>query len=394
MVPDNGGGNAFIVTIDASSCPNELIDVGLQQDRTIDQLDCYGEVDLEKWTSSRVELTIYNGLTNHSELDIDEINIRGNITNTTGATLGLHEDKFIHDGNLYNQAGAMIEIGDEVNLEDGNIDNAGVIMLIPGSLLVTEYTLLNSGQLNIYGGDCGADEIFDNNSTGTITGYGTLHGGADLFRNKGNIYAFGGSLAIGSFGPIINSGLLANKPSASLHITYVIAQGGDFNNPGTIEVNAGGGVTFDCNLINEPNGVIRLLGGTLGATKITQKAGATLEGDGKISGNLLLQENSRAALTGPTEIYGDVQIDANAILDINDGTTLIKGHCTCDNGTIHLKGGWLIPQSGLTNNNCNILWEPGLYNNIADFNLDGQVDFKDFADFADTWLWQTAWSTP
>jgi len=36
-------------------------------------------------------------------------------------------------------------------------------------------------------------------------------------------------------------------------------------------------------------------------------------------------------------------------------------------------------------------WEPGTYNNIADFNLDGQVNFKDFVDFAESWLWQASW---
>jgi hypothetical protein len=45
-------------------------------------------------------------------------------------------------------------------------------------------------------------------------------------------------------------------------------------------------------------------------------------------------------------------------------------------------------QAPLTNNNCNIIWEPGIYTNIADFNLHGIVNFKDFADFADVWLWQ------
>jgi len=50
--------------------------------------------------------------------------------------------------------------------------------------------------------------------------------------------------------------------------------------------------------------------------------------------------------------------------------------------------GAVIPQDGITNNG-NIIWEPGMYNNIADFNLDGKVDFKDFADFSGTWLWQS-----
>ncbi|GAI97908.1 unnamed protein product, partial [marine sediment metagenome] len=36
-------------------------------------------------------------------------------------------------------------------------------------------------------------------------------------------------------------------------------------------------------------------------------------------------------------------------------------------------------------------WQPGFYTNIADFNLDGKVNIKDFALFADTWLWQTSW---
>ncbi|HLB74809.1 MAG TPA: hypothetical protein VJJ98_12375 [Sedimentisphaerales bacterium] len=44
-------------------------------------------------------------------------------------------------------------------------------------------------------------------------------------------------------------------------------------------------------------------------------------------------------------------------------------------------------QGGLSGN-CDIKWEPGLYNNIADFNLDGNVNFADYAHFADTWLWQ------
>ena len=52
-----------------------------------------------------------------------------------------------------------------------------------------------------------------------------------------------------------------------------------------------------------------------------------------------------------------------------------------------MKGGRLIPQGGFTNNGI-VIWEPGLYNNIADFNLDGQVNIYDFADFAGTWLWE------
>ncbi|MBN2270891.1 MAG: hypothetical protein JXN61_09775 [Sedimentisphaerales bacterium] len=55
--------------------------------------------------------------------------------------------------------------------------------------------------------------------------------------------------------------------------------------------------------------------------------------------------------------------------------------------TIHMKGGRIIPQ-GTLSGNYDIKWEPGLYDNIADFNLDGNVNFADYACFPDTWLWQ------
>ena len=392
-VPDNNL-DTFAVTIDAGGGE---VEVGLQEDRTMDQLDCYGEVKLEKWTSGWVELTIYNGLTNHGELDIGDLNIRGNITNAAGATLSLYGgDKSINDGNVYNQAGAMIEVSDKLIVFDGNIDNAGVIMLVPGSFLETKHTLRNVGQINVFGGACGAFEIFDNNSTGTITGFGTLYGGADSFRNNGKIYAFGGSLAIGSFGPtIINSGLLSNLPASSLQITYVTGQGGSVNNEGTIETNAGGGVTFDCNLVNEPNGTIELLGGNLAATTITQKAGATFEGFGGITGDVIIEPNSPSEpnsiirLTGPTNVVGDVSVDSGATLEISDGQTLITGHTT-NNGTIHLIGGTVIFQGGYSGSG-NIINEAGTDRNHFDLNADGIEDFKDFAYFAETWLWRASW---
>ncbi|MHC4619351.1 MAG: hypothetical protein ACYTEQ_16520 [Planctomycetota bacterium] len=388
IVPDNGAGNTFVVAIDTSGCPNE-VQVGLQQDRTIDQLDCDGQLWLDAWTPGSLQLTIYNGLTNYGQLDIGDIDIRGDVTNTAGATLGLHDKQFIPDGSVYNKAGARIDISGDIHVEKGNIDNEGQIMVVPVSRLTTEHTLHNRGQINIWGGDCGADEIIDNDSAGTITGYGTLHGGTDLFSNEGKIYALGGSLAVGAFGPIINSGLLANKPSASLHVVYVTGGVESMNNQGTVEVNAGGGVTFDSSLVNTAN--VNLLGGTLAATTITQSAEANFAGFGSITADVVINTSADIKLTGPTNIVGDVTIGSNATLEISDGTTLITGHTTCNNGIIHMKGGRIIPQGGLTNNGCSIIWEPGTYTNVADFNLDGLVNFIDFAYLADTWLWLSAW---
>ena len=162
----------------------------------------------------------------------------------------------------------------------------------------------------------------------------------------------------------------------------------DPNNLGTITANAGGGVAFDNDLTNMPGGTIQLLGGSFAANNIIQKAGATFQGFGSIAGNIIeIEDNGLIELTGPTNIIGNMVIGANATLEISDGTTLVTGHTT-NNGTIHMKGGRLIPQGGLTNNG-NVIWEPGLYNNIADFNLDGQVNLADMAELSKTWLWQS-----
>ena len=379
IVPDNDG-NTFNVTINAGVGE---VNVGLQQSRTIDQLDCYGEVEIGKWTSNWVELTLVdaNGLTNYGNLSIDDLDIRGNVTNTAGAFLELNGVEINDD--LYNFAGATIEVEIENDVE-GNIQNEGTLIIGHASDILVDQTLHNTGQIQIYGGACGVDEILDNNSTGTIQGFGSVHGG-QLLRNKGEIYAYGGSLAVGIDGVLINTGTLSNYPVSSLHIKPAV----DVNNNGTIQVNAGGGVAFDCNIVNEPNGVIELLGGTLAATTITQTADANFAGFGGISGDIIIDSNGIIQLTGPTNIVGDVQIGVGATLEISDGTTLVTGHTT-NNGTIHMKGGRIIPQGGLTNNG-QIIWEPGTYSNAADFNLDGQVNLKDFANFADTWLWQSGW---
>ncbi|GAJ13051.1 unnamed protein product, partial [marine sediment metagenome] len=255
---------------------------------------------LQKWTSNWVELIPVDpsGLTNYGYLVIVGLVINGDVTNTAGATLELEDTEI--EGDLYNQAGATIEVfevSDEV-LVEGDVENAGSITVTPVSKLnVAGSTLHNTGQINIYGGSCIVyDGILDNNDTGVINGFGVIY--ADqLLRNKGGIYAFGGSLAIACNGPLTNTGLLGNNPSSSLHIKPTA----DVNNNGTIKVNAGG-VAFDCNLVNEPNGTIQLLGGNLSATQITQTADANLAGFGGITGDVFIDPNAIIELTGPTNI--------------------------------------------------------------------------------------------
>jgi hypothetical protein len=320
IVPDNSSWRTFVVTIDGGTSG---VEVGLEYDQTIDQLDCYGEVEFQIWTNDWVKLTFdAHGLTNHGHFTIEDPGMDIN-------------------GNLFNLSGATFEIScNEVAAISGSLDNAGVIMIIPNTGLWVGQTLRNAGHINVYASVWGVGELLDNNDTGVIQGFGFIYSN-QLLQNKGAIYASGGSLAIHSRGSITNTGILANKAVSSLHIKPAE----DVNNLGTIEVNAGGGVAFDCNMVNEPNAVIKLLGGTLAATTITQKAGATFQGFGGITGNIMINPNGLIELTGPTNIVGDVTIENNAVLEISNGQTLIVGH-TINNGFIRVVNGNAVFQGG------------------------------------------------
>jgi len=396
VVPDNGT-DAFNVTINGSSID---VEVGLQQHRTINQMVCYGNVELVTWTSEWVALTLTNpsGLRNYGKLEI-EPDITGNITNKSGAYL-LIDDTDIDDGNLYNEAGAKLETETLVGITNGNFTNDGSVFVRDYSELhVDGGSFTNNGTIQLKDGWIGNEgddnEDLVNTSSGSIWGSGNVVSADVNSVNEGNITASSGKLVLLAK-EIINTGTLESNPGSSLFLEVAVSE---VNNQGNIIVNSGSTVSVkleklftepnDCTLNNVPNGTIQLLGGVLSAATITQTADATFTGFGAISGNVIIETDGLISLTGPTNIVGDMQIGTGATLEINDSTTLITGQTTC-NGTIHMKGGYIIPQGGLSGT-CNVIWQPGIYTNVADFNLDGQVSLKDFAYFADTWLWQASW---
>lgn len=324
IVPDNSVSRTFAVTISTA----ERTRVGFNQDITIDQLDCYGHVDLEIGVN-RLQMVHTNGLTNHGKLEISgyggvEHRIDGNVTNTSGACIFISRKVDLH----------------------GQFNNNGDVFARPGSrLMIYDGSLINSGNFLIYNGLLVAqDHDLENSDSGVIQGFGMIH--SDLpIRNQGAIYAYGGSLVVSSEGLLLNTGVLGNKPLSSLHIKPAE----DVNNQGTIEVNAGGGVAFDCNVVNKPSATIQLLGGTLAAASITQSAGATFEGFGGITGDILIEPAGLIKLTGPTNIVGDVEIGENGTLEISDGNTLITGHTT-NNGVIRVVHGDVVFQGGYSGN--------------------------------------------
>jgi len=410
IVPFNSPSQKFYVTIDSNSIGAEKIEIYLDcpgcAPVLVNQVGCYGTVELTA-PGSGLTLLDPNGLTNHGSLEISikpsgSIEIRGNIRNLLNAYVKLwdvevtgnitnHGEMSIYDtyidGSLMNASPGILRTERMVEFE-GDIENAGLILVYPpAGEILTKAHLHNTGVIQLFGTMCVSNgTLFSNDTSGKITGYGLV--GDQVLANKGSIYSNGGSLLLAVEGTLSNSGLIGNSAATALNVMH-LGSPTDVNNSGTIEVNTGGGVAFDCNLSNEPNGLIRLLGGSLAAKAITQLADANFAGFGGITGDVVIDPNAIIKFTGPTNVVGDVQINTDATLQISDGTTLVTGHCTCTEGTIHMIGGAIILQGGFTNNNCRVVWEPGLYTNVADFNLDGKVNLEDFAYFADTWLWES-----
>jgi len=358
--------------------------VDVSENHEVGSLTTNGEVELERGVWWHPTITTLNGLTNHGDLAI-RIDIRGDVTNIAGATLEFGEHINIF-GDLYNEVGGTITVDmADIDVEEGGeVYNDGLIRCIAnGGIGETPY-FHNNGEIQLFVGGGANGNIFDNNIAAVIRGSGGVNG--QELHNKGTICASTGPLLLYFEGSLTNSGTLKNDVGATLHITKVA----DVNNQGTIEINASGAVTTDGNVINQPNSIIKLLGGTLAAGKITQKADANFTGFGGITGNVQIDPDGLIELTGPTNIIGDVNIPAGATLKISDGQTLITGHTTCD-GTIHLIGGTVIFQGGCDCDGCNIINEAGTDRNHFDINADGIEDFKDFAEFANNWLWQASW---
>jgi hypothetical protein len=289
---------------------------------------------------------VESGLTNYGGLHIEDICITGDTINTAGGVLRLDGTR-IEDGDLVNRHGGMVKVEGLVELDEeeqvgGNVRNEGIVFVGPESALSVDHFFENNGDVTLLHGRCEAGDAFYNNITSShIEGFGIISS-EKVIENRGNIHAANGSLLLQSSGSVTNTGSLSNKALSSLHIKPAE----DVNNFGTIEVNAGGGIAFDCNMVNEPNAVIKLFNGTLAAKTITQKAGAVFQGFGGITGNVVIEPNALVKLTGPTNIVGDVTIEEGATLDISDGTVLITGLTTCNGGTIKTFHGSIITQGG------------------------------------------------
>jgi hypothetical protein len=330
IIPANNSTNSFFVNISTI----ERTRVVFTENITISQLDCYGNIDLEvgeyKLQITDINDSSKNGpLNNYGTLQVSGVGVEHEIY-----------------ADIVNANDAEIFISNEVDFY-GDFNNLGNTLILPGAHLYCDGSFINSGNVQIYNSllECPNND-FENTATGIIQGTGMIHTNLSIL-NHGIIQARGGPLILNSFTSLANDGILENTAVSSLYIQAVE----DVNNFGTINVNAGGGVALDCNLVNEPNAVITLLNGTLAARTITQKAGATFKGFGGITGDIVIEPNALVELIGPTNIVGNITIGEGATLDISNGTVLVTGDITCNNGIIQTTNG-TITTLGETKGTC------------------------------------------
>ncbi len=356
IVPENGA-DTFDVTIDGSS-------IELTSDHTIDSLNTFGAVGLKRWTLKPVVLTVLNDFTNHGDLETP---------NTTHL--------YVH-GDMINSDRAKIDIlSEELRVYGATgLYNLGRIYIDPDAELKSEVSDINNvGILELNGGAVSADQVFTNGPGAIIKGSGMIAGRHVL--NAGLIESTAGTLQV--FGKSVsNAGTLKNIPGSSVKVTSDSLS----QNKGLITAMSEGAVVFDCSLTNEPNGIIELMGGTIAATTIVQKANAAFEGFGCITADIQIEPNAAVELTGPAQIVGDIDIAADAALYIDQGQVLVTGATICK-GSIRIREGSLTLQGGGDCSKCSIVYETAADYNYFDTNLDNVVDFNDLAKFAENWLW-------
>jgi hypothetical protein len=445
VIPDNGTGTSFFVTIDTNGLDDTR--VHLNDDRIVTGMETYGDnVRLQSYGKNpgQVLLTVLQGITNYSndlritcsrtaEYDYSEMEVYGSINNTSDKGIKIEGVKVygtifnegemelidMHlQGEVINQANGECDLGRQVlitgnvqnqndgwlNLSEagpegtqikGNLTNDGIMMLSPRSSLVLEEfrdnepNFYNSGGMMIYDGHCQVQGALQNESTGTISGFGLIYV-ENLLQNNGTLNSEG-NLRIGIAGQFVNAGTatIVNQPATSINVAHVgnPATIQDVVNTGTINVNSGGGISFSGSLRNQSGGNIELLGGTLGTSHLYHESGALFEGLGNITGDATIEVGAAMTLTGTSNIFGDVTIESSAVLEVRDGTTYIYGDLI-NNGTILLTGGRIICKGTFTNNGS-VEPQHSSSNTISDYNLDGLVNMKDFAVFAKAWMWQS-----
>lgn len=351
VVPDNNDLLQFIVVIPGGDGPCAI---SLARDYRVNAMICHGQVAVRsQHERHKLVFDIPAGLTNQGSLELDDLSIVGNVANVADANLTFGTKGVALAGNLSNAKDALVQVNGIVELAGATVTNDGeIIVQNLGTLRVKqtapESTVVNAGVLRFRGGTCAGFHTIVNAPKATMVGTGFLWARTSVV-NRGTIMAFVGNLLVDSYGTIVNEGTMANLPGSTLNL---YTKESDFTNTGRIVVQQGGAVVFTslpaktC-LINGPNGVISLKGGTVSASRISQSAQADFSGFGGITADVAIDPSAALRLTGTTNLVGNLTIPQKGELAVNDGTVLVSGQTACD-GTIRIVNGKFIPQGGFS----------------------------------------------
>jgi hypothetical protein len=379
VVPNNSGIDTYAVIIDR---PGEvLIELGEDAQYMIDSLDTYGEVILEPalnpYTIATLVVLEPNGLTNHGMLEMMRTLMMADVVNTDGGDLQLSD--VLIEGNVQNDPGCGIEIEDSVGIE-GQLKSAGEVSLFGSGLLQVENGLVNSGWMQLNGGSVEIEGGLDING-GTIAGTGLVHlDEPGDYQNSGWLFAQNGPLQINVNGAIINHATIQSSVGADVHLRTSATS----TNHGSIKV-IGGNVSCSSEMVNAFGGQIHVMGGSLQTPTLRQKPDGEFHCYGDVFGAVVVEANAAVHFNGDCRVFGPITIEPNGRLEVSDGRLIATDPVTND-GTIRLHGGQVVPRGGYSGSG-QIVWNQSAFSNAADFNLDGNVNFKDFATFANTWLW-------
>ena len=304
-------------------------------------------VELTNWTGARLWLQ-FDTFENIGGLDVNNIDLYGPITN--GGEWTVRGGMVNYNGDVTNLADAVWNVKGNLQAK-GAFTNHGHARCYAGATLWAD-AFTNNDRLSLLGGSMGTDALLTNSTDATVAGAGSLYAPAGI-DNDGVIRAETGALAVYcGTGTLTNVGHLENLPNTALLI-----EAATLDHQGTLTVGSGGGVTLtSCDLENQAGAEIALLGGTLAAPNLTNRADAEFTGFGNITGNLTNQ--GLIDLYGPSQIVGNLQNDPGAELAIRNADLLIAGD-TVNDGTIRAVNGTVYFEGDLADNGT-LIMDPSL----------------------------------
>ena len=333
---------------------------GMGSKATLGGLTNSGDVEVGNGSTLQVNGDVTNSLVIETGALVsgggNTVNITGTLTNEGPEGFGLFGagDTATIGGDLINSAIVTVENGSSLTV-DGNVTNSGILATDffgggGGNSLTIIGTVTNSGTLELLGS---GDFATLGGLTNSMGGVVDLENGSTLLVN-GNVdnawEMFTSSLGGSGFNTIAIDGTLTNESTGQIILfgSHDVAELLSLNNAGLVDLE--GGPDSGMLVFGDVNN-----SGSILTSFITGSGGNTLA----IVGNL--NNSGGVGLFGPgdlAEIGGNLTNATGAMIDVENGSTLIVDGNASNDGTIAtnfsgLGGGNTITVDGMLTNTAN-----------------------------------------